>query len=278
MLRYLHPSLELLVDIRSLRTTLFLRENFPCLAHKHDNICIREDPVVFSHGLLECLHLQPSPVDEQKSESYVTTTILSVESLRLTLSVSVIVFFVSTITAGLQEGPIEGDEGIPVELWRYANFSPLLDEGDDALSCVITTALRSTHWHRFGQKIQLVPNPPQCDQIDGLMVIPKWILLPLSGLDEHECDGEVGPPLIKVKRLRVIVNIASDTVPYANMKKTSLERKKPLLSSLISGISEAMAVVHRELNENYHNPLFASREHISYCCAVLCCAAVREVG
>jgi hypothetical protein len=118
LLRHLHPSLELLVDIRSPRTTLFLRENFPCLAHKHDNICIREDPVVFSHGLLECLHLQPSPVDEQKSESYVTTTILSVESLRLTLSVSVIVFFVSTIAAGLQEGPIEGDEGIPVELWR----------------------------------------------------------------------------------------------------------------------------------------------------------------
>jgi hypothetical protein len=71
-------------------------------------------------------------------------------------------------------------------------------------------SLTSLHF-RFGQKIQLVSNPPQCDQIDGLMVIPKWILLPLSGLDEHECDGEVGPPLIKVKRLRVIVNIASDT-------------------------------------------------------------------
>lgn len=35
---------------------------------------------------------------------------------------------------------------IPLQLWRYANQTPLIDKDDDALSCSLTAALRSVSW------------------------------------------------------------------------------------------------------------------------------------
>jgi hypothetical protein len=63
------------------------------------------------------------------------------------------------------EGPTDG---IPVHLrrqencprlnmiiHRYANFCPMLDEADDALSCAFSSALRAVPWSQFGQKLSL---------------------------------------------------------------------------------------------------------------------------
>ena len=44
---------------------------------------------------------------------------------------------------------------LPVRLWRYANHVPLLETGDDALSCASATALRSVKWANYGLKLKL---------------------------------------------------------------------------------------------------------------------------
>ena len=44
---------------------------------------------------------------------------------------------------------------LPLRLWRYANHVPLMETGDDALSCASATALRSVKWANYGLKLKL---------------------------------------------------------------------------------------------------------------------------
>lgn len=135
----------------------------------------------------------------------------------------------------------ENSSGCPLMMWRYGNFCPLIDEAEDAMSCVFTTALREIPWSQFGHKLQLSDVPGS----QGL----QWKLIPLpDALRENE------EPLHDIL---VVINISSPSVPYANMRKTSIEQHPKILKLSVAAICKALMEI-KYSNEQF-SVLFASR-------------------
>ncbi|CAE7681068.1 unnamed protein product, partial [Symbiodinium microadriaticum] len=141
----------------------------------------------------------------------------------------------------------------------YVNGSPLLDQADDALTCVMSAALRSVQWtKKYGLRLKLVhlemggeDDSCGCDggSAGGLVRVTKWMLVPVVPIQDPEESGDETSNFA-VKSVTAIVNIQSDSVPYANMAKTAVsQQEKYLITACKTAIGAAMDCTHAELAE-----------------------------
>eukprot|EP01035_Chromulina_nebulosa_P026408 gene26408-34568_t len=89
-----------------------------------------------------------------------------------------------------QEQFLVSNERIAVHILRFVNGVPLLERGDDAMSCLITRVVRSINWANYGYRMRLIPeedltrmyHPTQSHSnsnssiSEPLLVAPVWEL------------------------------------------------------------------------------------------------------
>ena len=85
-----------------------------------------------------------------------------------------------------QQPFLVSNERIAVHIMRFVNGVPLLEKGDDAMSCLITRVVRSLNWANYGgYRMRLIPDedlvriyhPTQSrSNTDSLLVAPVWEL------------------------------------------------------------------------------------------------------
>lgn len=68
-----------------------------------------------------------------------------------------------------------------MQLWRYVNGIPLLDFGDDALSCALSAAIKSVKWTKFGHSLRVdtLANLSKVGTDNNILLsTPSWLLVP----------------------------------------------------------------------------------------------------
>ena len=89
------------------------------------------------------------------SAASITRTSYSNESLCISASANLCLpFFREELQ---QEQFLVSNERIAVHILRFVNGVPLLERGDDAMSCLVTRVVRSMNWSNYGYRMRLIP-------------------------------------------------------------------------------------------------------------------------
>lgn len=85
-----------------------------------------------------------------------------------------------------------------MKCWRYANFCPILDEGQDHLSCAFSTTLQRISWDDFGQKLT-----------NSIESNNEWCISQLQEYCTNDNNINNNNNSCKIKEMNFIANISS---------------------------------------------------------------------
>lgn len=91
---------------------------------------------------------------------------------------------------------------LDLSVFRFVNGTPLLDRGDDALSCAITVAVRSFNWRRFGHKFAV--DPLSAESRKQVVRSPAYHLETINDWQEFRDDDESSNP----RSLVIVINLS----------------------------------------------------------------------
>ena len=122
------------------------------------------------------------------------------------------------------------NEHVTIHILRYANSTPLLENGDDAMSCLLTRAVRSLDWANYGYRMRQVLDDTECAHTVGgeMLTAPIWELEYTRG--EHFSLAMIG-------RKRALNNVEGDLGPLdtANESSSSLTKAMLVITVDITG-------------------------------------------
>ena len=90
------------------------------------------------------------------------------------------------------------NERIAVHILRFVNGVPLLERGDDAMSCLITRVVRSINWANYGYRMRLIPEEdltrmyrPTQSHSNSISISEPLLVAPVWELQYSRGGGEV---------------------------------------------------------------------------------------
>jgi len=180
---------------------------------------------------------------------HASTACLSVRNGGLRVKVTALLISTDTSTDAANLDDASADGILPLQVWRYANSSPLLDSEADAntVDCSMRTAVTSrVRWHLFGHSVQLKGPAP------GMLVLEP-------GLAEREkcaaTDLYLFPATQRQRAVRLTVVVAlegeASDVPGTGLQWAGLSKRAVAGDAakrlVASATEQAMAALHQKL-------------------------------